>query len=54
MTSKTYFVENKHDLKRTCELSGTTRKYIDFSKNKLFRQRDNTDVSKKMVKKKFE
>ena len=57
MTSKNNFVENNrtcHDLKRSCELSGITGKYIDFSKIKLFRQRDYIDVPKKMVKKKFE
>ena len=41
-----------HDFKTSCELSGITGKYTDFSKIKLFRQRDNTDVSKKMVTKK--
>ena len=40
--------------KRLCESSAITGKYIDFSKTKLFRQRDNIDVSKKMVTKKFE
>ena len=36
-----------HDLKRLCESSGITGKYMDFSKIKLFCQRDNIDVSKK-------
>ena len=44
-----------HDLKRSCELSGITGKYIDFSKIKLFRPRGNIAVSKnKMVQKKIE
>ena len=33
--------------RRSCESSGITGKYIDFSKTKLFHQRDNIDVSKK-------
>ena len=32
---------------KLCELSGITGKYIDFSKIKLFCQRDNIDVSRK-------
>ena len=50
MTSKNNFVENNrtcHDLKRSCKLSGITGKYTDFSKIKLFRQRDYIDVTKK-------
>ena len=40
---------------KSCELSGITGKWVDFSKIKLFCQRDNTDVSrKKLAKKKFE
>ena len=45
--------ESCHELKRSCELSGITGKYIDFSKIKLFPQRDTIDVSKNNGKEKI-
>ena len=53
MKSKNYFIENNRmtivsqsQNWRLCELSGNiTGKYTDFCKIKLFRQRDNIDIS---------
>ena len=59
MTLKSYFVENT---RRTSVMISKDRVsyqelqkiILIFSKIKLFRQRDNIEVRKKMVKKKFE
>ena len=53
MKSKNDFMENDRLVSRSqnwrsCELSGITGKYIDFSKIKLFHRRDNIDVSNKI------
>ena len=58
MTSKNCFVEGNRKTsvmisKDRVNSSGITGKYIDFSKIKLFRQRDTLDISKNNGKEKI-